>query len=144
MTAFPSFAIILTSNESELKMEKNEDQLNLEIKQFNKTTDLAKAQLLDAQKQNEANMAAIKEAQQEVRENAAHNIGNLWNSDSYEALIELSQTINPVNQKLADYEAVEKNIERLKKSSTILILPESIFASVTRITRILFISVNLH
>lgn len=106
---------MLTSNESELKMGKKEDQLNLEIKQFNKTTDLAKAQLLDAQKQNEANMAAIKEAQQEVRENTAHNIGNLWNSDSYEALIELSQTINPVNQKLADYEAVEKNIERLKK-----------------------------
>ncbi|MDK2961937.1 MAG: ATP-dependent helicase UvrD/PcrA, partial [Eubacteriaceae bacterium] len=69
---------MLTSNESELKMGKKEDQLNLEIKQFNKTTDLAKAQLLDAQKQNEANMAAIKEAQQEVRENTAHNIGNLF------------------------------------------------------------------
>lgn len=135
---------MLTSNESELKMGKKEDQLNLEIKQFNKTTDLAKAQLLDAQKQNEANMAAIKEAQQEVRENTAHNIGNLWNSDSYEALIELSQTINPVNQKLADYEAVEKISSDSKESSTILISLASIFSSVTRIMLILFISVNLH
>ncbi|WKY43782.1 AAA family ATPase [Eubacteriaceae bacterium ES2] len=96
-------------------MKNKEDQLSLEIKQLKFTTGLAKAQLLDAQKQNEANMVAIREAQQEVRENTAHNIGNLWNSDSYEALIELSQTINPVNQKLADYEAGEKNIARLKK-----------------------------
>ncbi|WKY47176.1 AAA family ATPase [Eubacteriaceae bacterium ES3] len=96
-------------------MKNNQSQLSLEVEQFNTTTNLAKEQLLQARKQNEENMAAIKEAQQEVRENTAHNIGNLWNSDSYEALIELSQTINPINQKLADFEAGEKNIKRLEK-----------------------------
>ena len=51
----------------------------------------------------------------ELRENTSHSIANLWSSDGFEALAELSQYVNPVTDKIVDYEAVENKIALLEK-----------------------------
>ncbi|MDF2483868.1 MAG: helicase, partial [Herbinix sp.] len=50
----------------------------------------------------------------ELRENTSHSISSLWSSDAFEALAELSQYVNPVTDKIEDYEAVEHRIVLLE------------------------------
>ena len=45
-----------------------------------------------------------------MRENTVHGITNLWSSDGFEALAELSQYLNPVTDKIIDYEEEKHKI----------------------------------
>jgi DNA helicase-2/ATP-dependent DNA helicase PcrA len=100
-------------------MEYSQSELDFEFKRLEDTVALAQKQLNQAKLANEENKSAIISAKKELREEASHSIANLWSSDSFEALAELSQFVNPINEKVADYEAVENKItllERLIKS----------------------------
>jgi DNA helicase-2/ATP-dependent DNA helicase PcrA len=100
-------------------MEYSQSELEFEIKRLDDTVVLARKQLQQAKQTNEENKSAIISAKKELREETSHSIANLWTSDSFEALAELSQFVNPVTEKIADYEAVEikiANLERIIKS----------------------------
>ncbi len=96
-------------------MEQYQSELEFEHKRLEKTISLAKKQLDQARAKNEENKSAIISAKKELRENTSHSIANLWSSDSFEALAELSQFANPVTAKIADYEEVENKIAQLEK-----------------------------
>ncbi len=96
-------------------MEYNESELQFENKRLEQTIMLAKKQRYQAQQRNENNKQAILCAKRELRENTSHSISNLWSSEGFEALAELNQYVNPVNNKLSDYEEVEKEIATLDK-----------------------------
>jgi len=56
----------------------------------------------------------IKETRQDLRENSDHSIGNLWGSEAFEALAELSQFTNELNDKIVDGEEMKVKMQRLK------------------------------
>ncbi|MDF2942287.1 MAG: helicase [Herbinix sp.] len=95
-------------------MENNQSELEFEMKRLEETISLAKKQLNQARQRNEENKSAIISAKKELRENTEHSISGLWTSDGFEALAELSQYVNPVTEKIADYEAVENKIVLLE------------------------------
>lgn len=95
-------------------MENNQSELEFEIKRLEETTSLAKRQQNQARQRNEENKSAIISAKKELRENTTHSISGLWTSEGFEALAELSQYVNPVTDKIADYEAVENKIVLLE------------------------------
>jgi DNA helicase II / ATP-dependent DNA helicase PcrA len=91
-------------------MGNNQSELEFEIQRLEETISLAKKQLNQARLRNEENKSEIISAKKELRENTSHSISGLWDSDGFEALAELSQYLNPVTDKIADYEAVENKI----------------------------------
>jgi DNA helicase-2/ATP-dependent DNA helicase PcrA len=95
-------------------MENNQSELEYEKKRLEKTISLAQKQLDQARQRNEENKSAIISAKKELRENTTHSISSLWSSEGFEALAELSQYVNPVTEKIADYEAVENKIAILE------------------------------
>lgn len=100
-------------------MVNNQSETEFENKRLSETIALAEHKLTQARQTNEANKAAIIAAKKELRENTSHSISSLWSSEGFEALAELSQDVNPVVDKIIDYEEVENKIshlETLKKS----------------------------
>ena len=100
-------------------MVNNQSELEFENKRLEQTISLAEEQLEKARQNNEENKSAIISAKKEMRENTSHSISGLWSSEGFEALAELSQNVNPVLDKIADYEEVENKIfllENLIKS----------------------------
>lgn len=81
-----------------------------EERRLKKTISLAAEQLKQGKEAAEKKRSEIIEAKKEVRENAAHGITNLYTSDGFEALVELSQYINPVTDKIVDYEEEKHKI----------------------------------
>ena len=96
-----------------LVIENNRSELKLEKDRLGKTISLAKIQLEQAKQDNEENQSAIISAKQELRENTSHSISNLWSSDGFEALAELSQYAYPITNTIARFESTEKRIARL-------------------------------
>ncbi len=96
-------------------MENNQSELEYEVKRLEETISLANKQLKQARERNEENKSEILEAKKELRENTSHAIANLYSSDAFEALAELSQYANPVTEKILDYEAVENKIQQLER-----------------------------
>ncbi|MDF2612904.1 MAG: helicase [Clostridia bacterium] len=100
-------------------MENNQYELEFENQRLEQTLSLAKSQLSEARKGNEENKSAIISAKKELRESTSHSISGLWSSEGFEALAALSQYVNPVMNKIADYESTENKIlllEQLIKS----------------------------
>lgn len=95
-------------------MDNNQFELEFEIKRLEETISLAQKQLNQARQRNEENKSDIISAKKELREDAANSISGLWTSDGFEALAELSQYMNPITSKIADYEAVENKIVQLE------------------------------
>ncbi len=95
-------------------MEEKLSELEFENQRLQRTITFARKQLDQARKKNEENKSAILSAKKELRENTSHSIGNLWGSEGFEALAELSQYMNPVTDKIADYEEVENKIVLLE------------------------------
>lgn len=95
-------------------MEKNQSEVGFEEKRLNETIVIAEEQLKNLLKIVEEKHHEIIESKKEVWENATHSISNLWNPDGFESLVELSQCINPVTEKIIDYEEKERMIVRLK------------------------------
>ena len=50
-----------------------------------------------------------------MRDNTSHSIPDLWSSDGFEALAELSQDMNFVTDKIVAYEEMEHKISLLEK-----------------------------
>lgn len=96
-------------------MEKNQSELAFEKYRLEETILLAESQLKQARLDNEGNSEEIVFLKKEMRENSAHSITNLWNSQNFEDLIELSQYQNPITEKLLDYEKIANKITILKK-----------------------------
>ncbi len=96
-------------------MENNQYELEVENQRLEQTISLAKSQLNEARACNEENKSAIISAKKELRENTSHSISGLWTSEGFEALAALSQYVNPVINKITDYEATENKILQLEQ-----------------------------
>lgn len=90
-------------------------EFELEQSRLDQTITLAKQQIEEAKVYNEKKKAEILEAKREMRENTVHSVGNLWSSDGFEALAEMSQYANDVTDKLVDYEEVQKKLGILER-----------------------------
>ncbi|MBI4856701.1 MAG: ATP-binding domain-containing protein [Acetobacterium woodii] len=95
-------------------MNENNNDWCIEEERLKETLKEASLQLDDAINANEKNREMIKEAKKEIRENTSHGIGNLWGSDGFEALVELSQAMAPVTERTALYEFTEAKITKLR------------------------------
>ena len=91
-------------------MGNNQSEREYEEIRLKQTISLAEEQLKQAKEAAEKKKSQIIEAKKEVRENATHSVTNLYTSDGFEALVELSQYMNPVTDKIVDYEAEEHRI----------------------------------
>ena len=104
-------------------MGNNQTEKAFEEKRLAQTISLAEEQLKQAKEAADKKKSEIIEAKKDVRENTEHGITSLYTSDGFEALVELSQYINPVTDKIIDYEEEEHKILLLEKRP---ILPELI------------------
>lgn len=91
-------------------MENHHSEKLYEEERLRQTISLAREQLEQATHAAEKKKSEIIEAKKEARENATHGITSLYTADGFEALVELSQYINPVTDKIADYEEEEHKI----------------------------------
>ena len=96
-------------------MGNNQTEKAFEEKRLAKTISLAEEQLKQAKEAADKKKSEIIEAKKDVRENTEHGITSLYTSDGFEALVELSQYINPVTDKIIDYEEEEHKILLLEK-----------------------------
>ena len=69
---------------------------------------IAREQLKQAKETAEKKKEEMIEAKKEVRENTSHSFTNLWSSEDFEALAELSQCINPVTDSSRDKEDIRR------------------------------------
>ena len=91
-------------------MGNNQIEREYEEKRLEQTISLAMEQLKRAKEAVEKKKSEIVEAKKELRENTVHGITGLNTSDGFEALVELSQYINPVTDQIVDYEEEEHKI----------------------------------
>ncbi len=91
-------------------MEKNQTERAYEEKRLKKTIFLAGEQLKQVEQAAEKKKAEIFELKKEARENTVHSITGLHTSDGFEALVELSQYLNPVTDTIVDFEEEEHKI----------------------------------
>ena len=96
-------------------MGNNQTEKAFEEKRLAQTISLAEEQLRQAKEAADKKKSEIIEAKKDVRENTEHGITSLYTSDGFEALVELSQYINPVTDKIIDYEEEEHKILLLEK-----------------------------
>ena len=96
-------------------MGNNQTEKAFEEKRLAQTISLAEEQLKQAKEATDKKKSEIIEAKKDVRENTEHGITSLYTSDGFEALVELSQYINPVTDKIIDYEEEEHKILLLEK-----------------------------
>lgn len=91
-------------------MKNKQAEMDYERNRLEQTISLAREQLEQAETSAERKKAEIIAAKKETQENTAHSITNLWSSEGFEALAELSQYANPVTDKIIDYEEEEHKI----------------------------------
>lgn len=96
-------------------MGNNQTEKAFEEKRLAQTISLAEEQLKQAKEAADKKKSEIIEAKKDVRENTEHGITSLYTSDGFEALVELSQYINPVTDKIIDYEEEEHKTLLLEK-----------------------------
>ena len=96
-------------------MGNNQSEREYEEIRLKQTISLAEEQLKQAKEAADKKKSEIIEAKKDVRENTEHGITSLYTSDGFEALVELSQYINPVTDKIIDYEEEEHKILLLEK-----------------------------
>lgn len=96
-------------------MGNNQTEKAFEEKRLAQTISLAEEQLKQAKEAADKKKSEIIETKKDVRENTEHGITSLYTSDGFEALVELSQYINPVTDKIIDYEEEEHKILLLEK-----------------------------
>ena len=96
-------------------MEKNQTEREYEEIRLKQTIVFARELLRQTKKSAEKKKSEIVNTKKEIRENTTHGITNLWSSDDFEALVELSQHINPVTDRIIDYEEEKHKIDLLEK-----------------------------
>lgn len=105
----------------------DEEKLGLqqEKQRLKKIIDVIKKHITKEQLRKDEIAKEIAEARADMRENSDHSIGNLWGSEAFEALAELSQFTNELNIKITDGEETVANIKRLEN-----MLPSPYFARI--------------
>ena len=96
-------------------MEHKQLETVFEENYLKQTLALAEKQLFKARETLEQKPEEILEEKRQIRENTEHGVPNLWSSDGFEALIELSQSISPVADLAADYDETVRKISRLEQ-----------------------------
>ena len=96
-------------------MNKNLPDADYERQRLSYTVSLAKDRLERARLDNENNNAEILAMKQDMRDNAAHSLTGAATGDDFENLVALSQYVNPIMRKVAEYEATENRIALLEK-----------------------------
>ncbi|MCL2335833.1 MAG: AAA family ATPase [Firmicutes bacterium] len=96
-------------------MADNQSELTWEKQRLAQTIALVKKQLNQAKLDNEGNSSEIISLKQEMSDQVTHSVSNLWYSQNFEDLVELSQYNEPIIQKIADYEQVANRIARLER-----------------------------
>ena len=96
-------------------MGNNQTEKAFEEKRLAQTISLDEEQLKHEKEAADKKKSEIIKAKKDVRENTEHGITALYTSDGFEALVELSQYINPVTDKIIDYEEEEHKILLLEK-----------------------------
>ena len=96
-------------------MEDKRLEQEFENKRLQQTLSLAQAQLQAAELRNKVKQADVIAAKKELRENSSHSISNLWSSDNFHDLVELSQYALPVSDQVALIEQEATRILALKK-----------------------------
>lgn len=96
-------------------MENKQLETVLEENYLKETLALAEKQLFKARETLEQKQEEILAEKREIRENTEHGVTNLWSSDGFEALVELSQSISPITELAADYEETVRKIHRLEQ-----------------------------
>jgi len=76
---------------------------------------VAQEQLSSARTSSEASKVAIISAKKEMKEVTSHSVSNLWSSENFEDLVELSQFANPISDKVSEYERNVNTISSLEK-----------------------------
>lgn len=87
----------------------------LEEKRLQETIAIAKEQLALAKERWEQKKEEIAASKKEIRENATHGVLSLWSPDDFEAIVELSQYVNPFLEQMASYEEEENKLWILEK-----------------------------
>lgn len=90
-------------------------EITQEEKRLEQTIALAEEQLTQTKLIAEAKKTDIIESKKEVFENASHGYMNLYTSDDFEDLLELSQYHNEITEKLSDYEEEQTKIRQLER-----------------------------
>ncbi len=91
-------------------MENMQSERAYEENRLKQTISLVEAQLEQAKESAEKKESEIIDAKKEMYENTMHGSMNLWNSEDFEALAELSQYANPVTDKIVAYEEEQHKI----------------------------------
>ena len=99
-------------------MDNNQGEQIKEEQHLKKTISLVQEQLEKAHTRIEKIENDIKETRQDLRENSEHSIGSLWGSEAFEALAELSQFTNELNDKIVDGEETNAKIRQLQSMLT--------------------------
>lgn len=92
----------------------NQSEQLYEENRLAETIAVAKEQLQQSRKAADEKKAGITEVKKAVFEDSSHGFTNLYSSDDFEALVELSQLQDPVTESIADYEEEIRNIHRLE------------------------------
>ncbi len=96
-------------------MELNQSAFEYETKRLEQTIALAERQLKQTRERSENTETAILDAKRELRENTTHSFTNLYNGEDFEALSELNQYMDPITEKVADYEKLAEKMVVLEK-----------------------------
>lgn len=96
-------------------MENMQSQTALEKQHLEHIVAIAKKQMQEAIDANIEAKEKIIEEKQELRENNSHAFLNLYSAERFEALVELSQEMNPLVRSVQDFEEREKKIAQLKR-----------------------------
>ena len=86
-----------------------------EIRHLEYILETARDQLDKSEERCRNKQQEILEAKREQRENAVHQVGNLYSRDGFEELVALSQYANEIARQITDFEMEEQKSLRLKK-----------------------------
>ncbi len=86
-----------------------------ETQRLQSTLALARAQHERAVQRRQESERAIRQAKEDLRENAQPAIAGLHSAQNFEDLIELSQFTSPIAEKMADAQAAEEKIAQLQR-----------------------------
>lgn len=103
-----------TGQKESRQKDARQEERRQEEKYLQRTLAIAASQLKQARDMIEGKQQELIEAKKEARENAVHSVGNLYSSEEFEALAELSQYTNAVTMLVADCEEEERRIFRLE------------------------------
>lgn len=97
-------------------MENNQFEQDFENKHLDQTISIAKEQLSSLRLSSQEKQADIISSKQEMREESVHSIAsNLWSTENFHELVELSQYANPISNKISDYETEAAKILLLER-----------------------------